>query len=228
VLVFDVNETLIDIESLGPNFENIFGDAQVLRTWFGELIKYSMTLTLSSLYVDFFSLGQAVLQMMAEARGIDPTDADRRELVEAMRTMPAHPDAATGLARLRSDGYRLVTLTNSPHRPNTPSPLQNAGLSQYFEQQFTVDAAGVYKPSTHLYRRVASDVGVSVPDCMLVAAHTWDTIGAQSAGMRGALITRRGNAPLALPGVPRPTLIAADLVELAARMQTARWTSATP
>ena len=226
VLVFDVNETLIDLESLRPNFERIFGDATVLRTWFGELVTYSMTLTLSSFYVDFFDLGQAVLQMIADIRGVDPSADDRRELVEAMRTMPAHPDVVPGLERLLPDGHRLVTLTNSPHRSNVPSPLDNAGLSQYFERQFTDDVAGVFKPSTRLYRGVASDLVVPVSNCMLVAAHAWDTIGAQSAGMRGALLTRPGNAPLILPGVPRPSVIAADLVELAARMQTTQWTSA--
>jgi 2-haloacid dehalogenase len=218
VLVFDVNETLIDIESLAPTFERIFGDAAVLRTWFGELVTYSMTLTLSSLYVDFFALGQAVLQMVGRFRGVDVTEDDQRALAEAMRTMPAHPDAATGLKRLRADGYRLVTLTNSPHRTNSPSPLDNAGLSQYFEQQFTVDTAGVFKPTTHLYRRVASALGVDVSDCMMVAAHTWDTIGAQSAGMRSALITRPGNAPLVAPGIPQPTLLAADVNDLAAQL----------
>jgi 2-haloacid dehalogenase len=63
---------------------------------------------------------------------------------------------------------------------------------------------------------------------MMVAAHAWDTIGAQSAGMRGALITRPGNAPLISDGVPEPTLIAADITELAARMRTSEWISATP
>jgi 2-haloacid dehalogenase len=225
VLVFDVNETLIDIESLGPSFERIFGDEALLRTWFGELVMYSMTLTLSGQYVDFFALGQAVLRMIAEIRGVDLTDGDRRALAEAMATMPAHPDAATGLRRLRADGYRLVTLTNSPHRPNTPSPLESAGLSRFFERQFTVDTAGVFKPSTHLYRRVAAELGVPVSECMMVAAHAWDTIGGQSAGMRGALITRPGNAPLVAPGVPRPTLTATDVDDLAHRMNATDWTS---
>jgi 2-haloacid dehalogenase len=125
-----------------------------------------------------------------------------------------------GLQRLAADGYRLVTLTNSPHRPDSPSPLDNAGLSGFFEGQFTVDTAGLYKPSTHLYRRVAAELQVPVSDCLMVAAHTWDTIGAQGAGMRSALITRPGNAPLTAPGVPSPTVVAADIVELAARIAT--------
>ena len=65
VLVFDVNETLIDIESLAPLFERIFGDPQAMREWFNQLVLYSMTATLSGHYVDFFSLGQGLLQMLA-------------------------------------------------------------------------------------------------------------------------------------------------------------------
>jgi 2-haloacid dehalogenase len=45
VLVFDVNETLIDYESMNPLFEKLFGDRRVLREWFGHLIMYSMTIT---------------------------------------------------------------------------------------------------------------------------------------------------------------------------------------
>lgn len=218
VLVFDVNETLLDIDSLGPDFERIFGDATVLRTWFGELVTYSMTLTLSGIYVDFFTLGQAVLRMVAEIHGIELCEDDRRRLADAMRTMPAHADVEPGLESLLSTGYRLVTLTNSPHRSDLPSPLDTAGLGRYFERQFTVDTAGVYKPSTHLYRRLASDMATPVSECMMVAAHAWDTIGAQSAGMKSALITRPGNAPLMAPGVPQPTLIAADIRQLAIQL----------
>jgi hypothetical protein len=36
-VVFDVNETLIDIESLRPHFARIFGDPSVLRQWFDNL-----------------------------------------------------------------------------------------------------------------------------------------------------------------------------------------------
>ena len=50
VLVFDVNETLIDFESMNPLFERIFGDTRVMREWLGHLIMYSMTITLSGLY----------------------------------------------------------------------------------------------------------------------------------------------------------------------------------
>ncbi|KAA0098863.1 haloacid dehalogenase type II [Mycolicibacterium sp. P1-18] len=219
VLIFDVNETLLDLESLGPHFERMFGGAGVYRTWFDELIKYSMTLTLSGYYVDFFTLGRSVLQMLATTRDVVVTDDDLDSLAEGMRTMPAHPDVAPGLARLRDAGYRLVTLTNSPHRPNVASPLDNAGLGDFFEHQFTVDTLGLFKPSIHLYRRVAAQLGVDPSHAMMVAAHTWDILGAQGAGLRGALITRPGHAPLVAPGVPQPDLLAVDVTELASLLE---------
>jgi 2-haloacid dehalogenase len=117
VLVFDVNETLIDIEALEPLFARVFGRPGVLREWFGQLVIYSMTVTLADCYTDFFSLGQSALRMLAEIRGGELADGDAAALADAMATMPAHPDVAQGLSQLRADGYRLVALTNSPIRP---------------------------------------------------------------------------------------------------------------
>ena len=64
VLVFDVNETLIDIDAMAPLFEQLFGDSRAMREWFGQLVMYSMTAALSGCYVDFFTLGQGVLRML--------------------------------------------------------------------------------------------------------------------------------------------------------------------
>ncbi|BAN32291.1 hypothetical protein Mkiyose1665_35550 [Mycobacterium kiyosense] len=50
----------------------------------------------------------------------------------------------------------------------------------------------------------------------MVAAHVWDTTGAQSVGLGGELITHAGNAPLPISGLPQPEIVASDLRELAA------------
>jgi 2-haloacid dehalogenase len=222
VLIFDVNETLLDIESLDLHFERIFGDAQVLREWFGQLVMYSMVLTLSGHYADFATLGRAVMRMTAEIRRVTVTDDDLRSFADGMETMPAHPDAADGLAALREHGYRLVTLTNSPPKPDGRTPLHNAGLGDYFERQFSVDPHRVFKPSPQLYTNAADELCVPTSDCMVVAAHAWDLIGAQATGMSGALITRPGNAALPLDEIPEPTVVATDIRELGERLSATR------
>jgi 2-haloacid dehalogenase len=220
VLVFDVNETLIDIDAMAPLFEQIFGDARAMREWFGQLVMYSMTTALSGCYVDFFTLGQGMLRMLGEIHGTPISDGDLDRIKQAMLTMPAHPDVADGLTMLRDNGFRLVTLTNSPPNPSGASPLESAGLGGYFERQFSVDACRTYKPARDVYDHVCRELQVSPADCMMVAAHVWDTIGAQSTGFSAALITRPGNAPLPLDGLPQPTLVAADLRQLAQQLIT--------
>lgn len=218
VLVFDVNETLIDIDSITPVFERIFGDPGATRAWFGQLVTYSMTVTASGHYVDFFTLGQGVLRMFATIRQVDISDDDEDALKHAMLTMPAHSDVADGLTALRDKGFRLVTLTNSPPSPFAPTPIEHAGLGHLFERQFSVDACRAFKPAPAPYLYTCEQLGVAPADCMMVAAHVWDTIGAQSAGFSGALITRPGNATLTVPGLPQPTVIAADLRDLATKL----------
>ncbi|MGH3632870.1 haloacid dehalogenase type II [Mycobacterium sp.] len=219
VLVFDVNETLIDINSIAPLLERIFGDSRAMREWFGQLVMYSMTVTLSGHYIDFFTLGQGVLQMLANIHGVDITEDDVHNVKRAMLTMPAHSDVEDGLTALRDNGFRLATLTNSPPNPDGPTPLEHAGLAHFFERQFSVDACRAFKPAATVYRYVCEKLAVAPADCMMVAAHAWDTAGAQSAGFTGALITRPGNAPLRLQGFPQPTVIANDLRELAHQLR---------
>src|SRR6201999_753286 len=214
ILVFDVNETLIDIESIAPVFERILGDPAAMREWFNQLVMYSMTATLSGHYVDFFTLGQGVLRMLATTRGAEIAEADVNTLKHAMLTMPAHPDVEDGLTALRGAGFRLVTLTNSPPNPEGPSPLEHAGLAPFFERQFSVHTARAFKPSPLVYHLVAQELDVAPSSCCMVAAHVWDTVGAQSAGFTAGLITRPGNALLPIPGLPQPNFVATDLIHL--------------
>jgi 2-haloacid dehalogenase len=218
VLVFDVNETLVDVESLAPLFERIFGDARVLREWFGQLLMYSMTVTLSGLYVDLLTLGRGVLTMVADAHGVEVDDNDLLSLDEGMRSMPAHPDVAEGLKALLDNGFRLVTLTNSPPGPPGQSALERAGLRGFFEHTFSIEACRAFKPSAHVYHYVSQELRVAPSDCMLVAAHVWDTVGAQCAGFSSALITRPGNAPLPVSGLPQPNIVVPDVAALGHRL----------
>jgi 2-haloacid dehalogenase len=219
VLVFDVNETLIDFEVMHPLFERIFADKRVLREWLGHLIMYSMTITLSGLYKDYFSLGQGLLEMVADIHGKSLTESDLEAIRTGMMTMPAHADVVEGLKQLKQADFRLVTLTNSPPNPSGQSPLEHAGLAEYFERQFSIETVRAYKPATQVYHMVAQELEIAPASCCMVAAHVWDTVGAQSAGFSAALITRPGNAPLPLKGLPQPNFIAKDLLGLAAELR---------
>lgn len=214
IIVFDVNETLLDIDTLAPLFARLFGDDKILREWFAQLVLYSQTMTLSGLYTPFGELGVGALQMTADIHQVTLTDDDINEFKQRMADMPAHPDAIPALTKLRTAGFRLVTLTNSASNASN-TPLEKAGLNEFFEQSFSVETVEKFKPAPETYQMVAKEMSVAMSDLCLVACHLWNTIGAQAAGCQGAFVTRPYNAMLPASKVPTPDFMAADLVTLA-------------
>lgn len=202
VLIFDVNETLLDLDALASHFERIFGRSTVLREWFAQLILYSEAITLTGDYVPFGELGGAVLRMIGANEGIHVPDSDILMVKEAMATLPAHAEVPAALSRLRAAGFRMFTLTNNP-KVTCEKQLRNAGIAHLFDGQFSVDD-GVrrYKPAREVYRAVEEAVGVPAGQLWLIACHTWDILGASAAGWKTALILRPGNAPLRVGGQP--------------------------
>jgi len=217
IIVFDVNETLLDIEALTPFFARVFEDGRAMRDWFAQAILYSEAITLAGAYAPFGELGGAVLRMLGAAKGVEVTEADLRELKSITEALPAHPDVPGALTRLREAGFRLATLTNSAPAAQD-SQLNKAGLTEFFERRLSIDAVGRYKPAPETYRRAARELGVGADALLLVAAHGWDTLGAQLAGCAAALVTRKGNAALPLAVLPPPDIVGPDLGVVAQRI----------
>jgi 2-haloacid dehalogenase len=213
LVVFDVNETLLDLEALTPAFENLFGDGSTLRLWFANLIAYSEALTLAGVYVPFTDIGGAVLKMLAATRGVTITEDMSAEFTNRFASMPPHPEVPGALRRLRDHGFRLFTLTDNTLEISGRQ-LESGGLIDLFERRFSVDeSVKVHKPSQDAYRSLTQEFGVEPSGLCLIACHVWDTIGALAAGWQAGLILRKGNAPL--PVGPQPTYIGEDLDALA-------------
>jgi 2-haloacid dehalogenase len=213
VVVFDVNETLMNLDAIRPFFDRIFNDPGAMRLWFANLITYSEALTLSGVYVPFTDIGGAVLRMLAATRGVTIIDADAAELTDRFATMPPHPEVPAALRRLRDHGFRLFTLTDNT-LAISGRQLERAGVIDVFERRFSVDeTVKRHKPAQEAYHSVATALHLDSGDICLVACHVWDTLGAQSAGWQAGLILREGNAPLDVG--PQPDYIGKDLDALA-------------
>jgi 2-haloacid dehalogenase len=213
IIVFDVNETLLDLETMNPTFQRIFDDPAAMRLWFGGLITYSEALTLAGVYVPFTDIGAAVLRMLAATRDLTITDADAAELTDRFASMPPHPEVPDALRRLRDHRFRLFTLTDNT-LDISGRQLEQGGIIDLFERRFSVDeTVRRHKPAPEAYGSVTAALGVAPADACLIASHTWDTLGAVAAGWRAALILRPGNAPLDVG--PQPDFIGTDLNDVA-------------
>src|SRR6201988_1897172 len=215
LIVFDVNETLLDLETMEPTFQRIFNDKSAMRLWFADLIMYSAALTVAGQYVPFTDIGAAVMKMMADTQGIKITDADKKELTEKFSTMPPHAEVPAALRKLRSAGFRLFTLTDNLLEVQTRQ-LTHGGIVDLFERRFSADGVKHHKPSREAYGYVEKELGAKASDFCLIACHTWDTLGAVAAGWEAALIKRVGNDVLGVG--PQPQIVGNDLNDVANQM----------
>jgi 2-haloacid dehalogenase len=215
LIVFDVNETLLDLETMEPTFERIFADKGAMRLWFADFILYSAALTVAGCYVPFTDIGAAVMKMLADTRGIRISEADKRELTEKFSTMPPHPEVPAALRKLKNTGFRLFTLTDNLLEVQTRQ-LTHGGIVDLFERRFSADGVKHHKPSREAYAYVERELGVAPSELCLIACHTWDTLGAVAAGWQAALIRRPGNDLLGVG--PQPHFVGADLDEVADKL----------
>jgi 2-haloacid dehalogenase len=215
VIVFDVNETLLDLRALDPHFQRIFGDAKVRGEWFQTMLQSALLATITGPYRPFGDHFKAALAIVAERRGLRVSPEDERAILVGVRELPAHADARPALERLRSAGFRLAALTNSTIEVEE-AQLRNAGLSDLFEKALSADTAKRLKPAPEAYQTAARDLGIAVSEMRMVAAHVWDVQGALRAGCAAAFVERPGAVWNPLLG--RPDIVGADLGEVAARV----------
>jgi 2-haloacid dehalogenase len=216
LLVFDVNETLLDLNAMkGRVAEALGGRGDLLPLWFTTMLQYSLVSTVSDNYDDFGVIGSAAMIMVARNNGIELSKEAAREALIPMRSLPPHPEVAAALDRLKQVGFRMVTLTNSSHA-TVDAQIKNAGLTELFEDRLSIEDIQMFKPHPHAYRWAARKVGLPPDGCLLVAAHGWDIAGALWAGWRAAFLSRPG-AQL-YPLAPAPEIVAPDLRPAAERL----------
>lgn len=208
VVIFDVNETLLDTGALAEPFRLALGAADARIEWFDRLLRMAMAATLRGHYHDFSSLGRAALAQVAADRGRPLDDATIGRLMNHMGELPAYGDARPALERLRGAGFRVAALTNSAPAA-ADAQLRHAGLMPCLDAVLSVEAVGRFKPAPEPYCMAAERLEVPVHRLWMVAVHDWDIAGAMAAGCRGVFVARDGRPfdPLA----PQPEVIAADL-----------------
>lgn len=217
VIVFDVIETLLDLNALAPQFGRAFGDAASLHEFFSQMLQSAFAITVAGIYGDFGAVARAALKMTAERRGIKLTEEGMMQILGGIRSLPAHPEVPASLKRLQSGGFRMAALTNSA-RKVLESQVTAAGIGEYFEQLLTVDSVRRFKPAAVVYQSAAASLGVETRNIRMVAAHSWDVGGALRAGCAAAFVERPGM--VLDPLFDKPDIVGRDLAEIVDRILT--------
>ncbi len=212
LLVFDVNQTLLDLSPLEIDFEDVFGTGAAIGEWFARMLHGSLVANQLGEYRHFGVIGVEALLMVAERRGVRLDEATATELVTRLAILPAHLDVIPALERLLDAGFRTAALTNGSTRAANVQ-IENAGLHTFIQRVISVEEVERFKPDPAPYLHAARVMEVDVGSSMLIAAHDWDVAGAMKAGAQAAFVNRPGTL-WSLPSPP-PRLVGKDLTELA-------------
>lgn len=215
LLVFDVNETLLDLSPLKVDFEDVFGRSEPMGEWFARMLHGALVANQLDAYRAFGVIGVEALLLVAERHGVELDEATATEVVTRLAILPAHLDVIPALERLLDAGFRTATLTNGSTKAANVQ-IENAGLHTFIQRVISVEEVGRFKPDPVTYRHAAQVMDVDVSRSMLISCHDWDVAGAVKAGAQGAFVKRPGSL-WSLPG-PMPGVVGSDLREIADQM----------
>lgn len=208
--VFDAYGTLFDVASAAARCRDALGErAEPLSAlWRTKQLEYSWLRSLRGDYVDFWHVtGQALDYAMGALGLADPLLRSR--LMETYLVLDAYPEVPGVLDALKRAGYRLAILSNGSPSMLTAA-VSNAGLHDWLDAVFSVDALAIYKPHPSVYRMATERLRLTPEQVCFVSSNYWDVSGAALFGFRVVWINRTGGRRDPLPGAPEREIARLD------------------
>ena len=112
---------------------------------------------------------------------------DVDELMGMWQKLAPFEDVGKAL-KLLQDSYGLAILSNGDSWLLDHLAANNIKID--FTAIISVDSVGVFKPHPSVYRAAAHMLAVDPSEIMMVAAHSFDVLGARACGFRGAYVNR--------------------------------------
>jgi 2-haloacid dehalogenase len=205
-MLFDVYGTLLDVHGLTAVLEDAAPGhgAALSALWRTKQIDYTRLRTLSGRYAPFDEVTADALDAAAERLGVAISSGQRRHILAAYATLPAHPDTKPALERLAARGLALGVLSNGTLLM-LEAALDAAGLARLLPVVLSVDAVRAYKTSPPAYQLGPDRLGLAAGAIGFVSSNAWDAAGATWFGYRVFWVNRAGEPMERLGAAPEAT-----------------------
>ena len=197
-LTFDIFGTVLDLAgSLIPPLDNLLkecGNTENLKgsdVWAQWRLRQRIEQYQDNLYMlghsGYLAVKRRALIYSLKNLKVEFTYKQIDQFMEAYQHLSPFPDAIEGLNRL-NEKYDLVMLSNGEQ-----SYLEHLAKNQIkfdFHSILSAETVGQFKPHPAVYRFAAKELDLEPRQIMMVAAHSFDTLGARISGYRGAYVNR--------------------------------------
>ena len=197
-LTFDIFGTVLDLAgSLIPPLDNLLkecGNTENLKgsdVWAQWRLRQRIEQYQDNLYMlghsGYLAVKRRALIYSLKNLKVEFTHKQIDQFMEAYQYLSPFPDAIEGLNRL-NEKYDLAMLSNGEQ-----SYLEHLAKNQIkfdFHSILSAETVGQFKPHPAVYRFAAKELNLEPRQIMMVAAHSFDTLGARISGYRGAYVNR--------------------------------------
>jgi len=197
-LTFDIFGTVLDLAgSLTPPLKELLNECGVSKTvqatdvWAQwrhrqRIEQYQDNLLMLG-HSGYIAVKRRALLYTLRTLKVDFQQEQIDKFMEAYQDLKPFQDALDGLRRLETK-YDLVMLSNGEQ-----SYLEHLAINRIkvnFKRILSAESAGNFKPHPIVYRFAARELGLEPQEIMMVAAHSFDILGARHSGYRGAYVNR--------------------------------------
>jgi 2-haloacid dehalogenase len=185
-LAFDFYGTVLDVYSAtAPACERLFPGkgTQLAQIWRTKQLIYILMRNSMGRHREFSRVTEDALVCAANTLQLDMTSDKKKQLFDIFFLgQPTFADVKPGLEALKKQGMKLVVLANGEHK-TMEEGAKRVGVLDFFDEIISVEEVKVYKVNPRVYNHGADRLSLPNTELGFVAAHSWDIMGAASAGL---------------------------------------------
>ena len=192
VIIFDAYGTLFDVNSAAEKCKSQIGEKweAFANFWRTTQLEYTWLRSLMNRHKDFWQITEDSLDKSMKTFDIDPSM--RNELLNLYKVLSPFKEVPDTLKALKEKKFKLAILSNG-----TPSLLdelvKSNDLENLFDDIFSIEQVGVYKPSSRVYDMPIKKYNISKSEVAFLSANTWDVSGGGNYGYQSIWVNRNNN-----------------------------------
>ena len=188
-IIFDAYGTLFDVNSAAEKCKNKIGEKweDFANHWRTTQLEYTWLRSLMNRHKDFWQVTEDSLKKSMEAYKIDTSM--KNELLNLYKVLSPFEEVLETLKSLKEHGYKLAILSNGT--PNLLNDLvKTNNLENFFDDIFSIEEVGVYKPDTRVYDIPIKKYGIKKNEVIFLSSNTWDVSGGGNYGYQSIWVNR--------------------------------------
>lgn len=138
-------------------------------------------------HTGYLETAQKAFVYVAKLNDLAPTSDEVEAFMAGWQQLSPFPDCLPALERMKSSN-KLVAFSNG--NPWFLDHLIENRIKFDFDDVFSVEEVGAFKPHPGVYRGVARHLNMEPGELIMVSANSYDVMGARTCGLRGIYVNR--------------------------------------